>query len=447
LSPPLRICFVAYRGYMRSGGQGIYLWFLARELAALGHLVDVIVGPPYPDPLPFAGEVVELPNLQLWGKRFDPDPAALLPRPNPFRLFQPLNFYELAATHFGFLPEPFAFSVRAFRALAQRLRAGRRYDLVHDVQTLGWGLLAVRALGLPALTTIHHPLSVDRRASFARDRSFREALGTMEFYPVGMQAFVARRLERVLTSSEASATEIARDFGVPRRRLRMVWNGLDTTLFRPLPEATRSPSELLCVARASDPNKGVLGLIDALARLPRETRLTLVDEDAPRNPARLRAQALGCGERLRIVGRVDNEALVRLYNRATLVVVPSRYEGFGLPAAEAMACGTPVVACAAGALPEVLAIGGGGRLVPPGDPEALAKEIGQLLEQPAARAELGARGRAGVARAFAWPRVAEATVAVYREVLAERAERRRGRPARITTSASAGHARASAPSA
>ncbi len=447
MSRPLRVCLLAYRGYMRSGGQGIYLWFLARELAALGHRVDVLVGPPYPDPLPFAREVIELPNQQFWGKRFDPDPAALLPRPDPLRIFEPLNFYELAATYFGFLPEPFAFSVRAFREIARRLRAGVRYDLVHDVQTLGWGLLAVRALGLPALTTIHHPLSVDRRASFARDRTFREALGTMEFYPVGMQAFVARRLERVLTSSQASAGEIARDFGVTPARLRMVWNGLDTTLFRPLPGTPRSPSELLCVARASDPNKGVVGLIDALARLPHEVTLTLVDEDDPRNPGRLRAQALGCASRLRIVGRVDNEELVRLYNRATLVVVPSRYEGFGLPAAEAMACGTPVVACASGALPEVLEIGGGGRLVPPGDSEALAKEIGRLLEQPEARAELGARGRAGVVGAFAWPRVAEATVAVYREVLAERAARRRGRPATITTSASVGSARASAPSA
>src|SRR5215471_18924974 len=86
---PLRICFLAYRGNMHSGGQGIYLWHLARELASLGHEVHVFVGPPFPDPMPFVRSVLELPNPQLWGKRFDPDPAALLPRPNPFRIFEP----------------------------------------------------------------------------------------------------------------------------------------------------------------------------------------------------------------------------------------------------------------------------------------------------------------------------------------------------------------------
>ena len=203
---PLRICFVAYRGNMRCGGQGIYLWFLARELARLGHSVDVLVGPPYPDPMPFAESVTELPNEQFWAKWFARDAGAILPRPEPLRLFAPLHFYELAASRIGFLPEPFAFSLRAFRAVAERVRAGRCYDVVHDVQCLGYGLLGIRALGIPVVTTVHHPLTVDRRASFVRDRSFRDALGTMTFYPIGMQAFVARHIDRVFTSSTASAT-------------------------------------------------------------------------------------------------------------------------------------------------------------------------------------------------------------------------------------------------
>ncbi|HTF33923.1 MAG TPA: glycosyltransferase family 4 protein [Myxococcota bacterium] len=439
---PLRICFLAYRGNMHSGGQGVYLWHLSRELARRGHEVHVFVGPPYPDPMPFAKRRVELPNPQLWGKRFDPDPAALLPRPNPFRIFEPLNFYELAATWFGFLPEPFAFSVRAFRALVATLREGARYDIVHDIQSLGYGLLAVRALGLPLVTTVHHPLSVDRRSSFARDRTLREALGTMEFYPVGMQAFVARRLDAVLTSSRTSAAQIRRDFRVRPKRLRMVWNGIDTEWFRPRPEVARSTSELLCVARASDPNKGVATLIRALARLPHDVTLTLVDEDHAEHEGRRLAHEIGCAGRLRVVGRVSREQLVRLYARATLVVVPSLYEGFGLPAVEAMACGTPVVASAAGALPEVMAVGGAGTLVPPADAEALAKAIAELLAAPEARSRLSSQARPRIEAAFSWPRVAEATVTVYREILDAR--RVRGRPASRTTSASDGMRRATA---
>ena len=428
---PLRIAFAAYRGNMNCGGQGVYLWYLARELARLGHRVDVWVGPPWPAPMPFAASLEELPDEQFWGKWFFSDRRRLLPRPNPLRVFEPLHFYELAASRMGFLPEPFAFSVRVFRALAARLRSGQRFDVVHDVQCLGYGLLGVRALGLPVVTTVHHPLSVDRRASFARDRSLREALGTMEFYPVGMQAFVARRVDRLITSSEASRRQIERDFRVPGRRLRMVGNGLDTELFRPDPDVPRAEGEILCVGRASDPNKSVRSLVAALGRLAPGMRLTLVDEDSPHNAARGWAREHGCADRLHITGRVSNEELVALYRRAMLVVVPSRYEGFGLPAAEAMACGTPVVAARSGALPEVVATGGGGILVPPEDPEALAKAIATLAEQPEARQAMGARAPARIEAAYAWPRVAARTAEVYAETIAER----RGRPLRTTTSA------------
>ena len=424
---PLRVCFVAYRGNMRCGGQGVYLWHLARQLCALGHRVDVLVGPPYPDPMPFAHRVEELPNQQFWAKWFARDRRALLPHPSPLRVFEPLNFYELCASYLGFLPEPFAFSLRAFGALAHHVRRGDRYDLVHDVQCLGYGILGIRALGVPVVTTVHHPLSVDRRASFVRDRSFRDAIGTMTFYPIGMQSWVARRVDRVFTSSAASARQIADDFGVPGDRIAMVANGVATDVYRPDPSVERSDAEILCVGRASDPNKGIGTLIEALALLPKRARLTLVDDDHPDNPARKRAAELGCADRLHIAGRVPTDALVHLYRRATLVAVPSRYEGFGLPAAEAMACGTPVVATAAGALPEVVGVGGGGVLVPPDCPEALAKGIATLLEQPEARAELGARGRDRVVAAYAWPRVAEATAAVYADVVTEF---RRARPSR-----------------
>ena len=124
---------------------------------------------------------------------------------------------------------------------------------------------------------------------------------------------------------------------------------------------------------------------------------------------------------------------MRLYRRASIVVVPSLYEGFGLPAIEAMACGTPVVASAAGALPEVMETGGGGILVPPGDPEALAKAIATLLEQPEARARLGAEARPRVVEAYSWPRIAARTAALYAAL-----RDARGRPTSTTTSASSG---------
>ena len=197
-------------------------------------------------------------------------------------------------------------------------------------------------------------------------------------------------------------------------------NGLDTERFRPDPAVEKSASELLCVGRANDPTKGVATGVKALARLPDEVRLTLVDRNTPGNEALRLARELGCAERITLTGAVSTEALVRLYQRAALVVVPSRHEGFGLPAVEAMACGTPVVATAAGALPGVMETGGGGVLVEPDDAEGLAKAIAMLLEQPETRGGLGGRARERVEAAYSWPRVAARTAELYREVLAER---------------------------
>ncbi len=416
---PLRICFVAYRGNMRCGGQGVYLWNLVRHLSDMGHCVDVLVGPPHPDPMPFANSVEELPNQQFWAKWFARDVRAMLPRPNPLGIFEPLNFYELCSSYLGFLPEPFAFSMRAFRVLARRIQRGIPYDLVHDVQCLGYGILGVRALGLPVVTTVHHPLTVDREASFVRDRGLRDAIGTMAFYPIGMQSWVARRIERVLTSSTVSAQRIASDFGVPAQRIAMVANGVATDIYCPDSRVSRSEAEILCVGRASDPNKGVGTLIEALALLPEHVHLTLVDDAHPDNPARKRAAELGCDRRLRVVGRVSTEELVNLYRRATVVAVPSRYEGFGLPVAEAMACGTPVVATDAGALREVLETAGGGVMVSKDDPASLAKGIATQLEQPRTRGESARRARDRIVAAYAWPRIAEATAGVYADVVQE----------------------------
>ena len=432
---PRRVCFVAYRGNMSCGGQGIYLWFLARELARRGIEVDVVVGPPYPDAMPFARSVERLPNLELWARWFTRDWAGMLRGDGALRVLSPLNFYELAASRLGFLPEPFAFSVRALRALARRLRAGERWDIVHDVQCLGWGLLGLHRMGLPIVSTIHHPLTVDRRASFIRDESFREAIGSMQFYPIGMQSTVARRIDRIFTSSELSAHTIAADFGVAPDRIRNVHNGLDTDLYCPDPAEKRSDREILCVGRASDPNKGIRTLIRAFGRLPADLRLTLIDNDHPENDVFKWAREAGVAERLRVTGRVETDELVRHYRRAALVVVPSRFEGFGLPAVEAMACGTPVVACRAGALPEVMDIAAGGVLVEKDSPEALAAGIASLMDAPERREALGRIGRERVEQAFSWRGVAAATADGYEEVLSER----RGLPTTTITSASAGH--------
>ena len=413
----MRVAFLCYRGNMKSGGQGVYLHALTRELAALGCEIDVFVGPPYPCELPWA-RVFRLPNQMFWGKRFDKRPGAFLDRERPWSIFRPLDFFEFAVTRFGFLPEPFAFSARAAVALQRELRRGARYDLVHDVQSLGYGLLWLQALGLPVVTTIHHPLSIDLRSSLARDQTFRERKGSLTFYPVRTQARVARRLAGVLTSSGASRDAIARDFRVRPERIVDVRNGVE------LPAAAERRArprrtELLFVGRCGDPNKGLEFLLQALALLPHDVELRVLDGRPFGTPLDDALRELRLESRVRFSGKVSEPELQRAYRDAAAVVLPSLFEGFGLPAIEALAAGTPVVATRAGALPELIEDAGAGRLVPPRDPPALAKAIAEVLERwDEAHAEaLAARPR--LEAVFGWRPTAERTLAVYRRVLAE----------------------------
>jgi glycosyltransferase involved in cell wall biosynthesis len=418
----MRIALLAYRGTMRTGGLGIYLRDLSRELVQLGHEIDLYVGPPYPDPLPWL-RTFALPNQQYWDRRFTKSWAAPLAHGRPFHIFEPLNFYEFAATRFGFLTEPFAFSLRAARALIVELRAGTRYDLIHDVQTLGYGLLWLRALGIPTITTIHHPLTVDRRFSLQRDRSFREKKGTLTFYPVRTQARVARRVDAVITSSEASVREIEQGFGVERAKIHNVANGVE--LPPPgTPRARPSPPEILFMARARDPHKGFATLLRALALLPAEVRLRVLDDPPSTwDPLQPLISDLKLQERVRFDGKIPRAELELALRTTSVVAVPSLFEGFGLPALEALASGTPLVASRAGALPEVVAIAGAGTLVEPDDPRALAEGLRATLTgwEDQHRRALAARER--IEGAFSWPRVAARTADVYARVLAARRTR------------------------
>jgi glycosyltransferase involved in cell wall biosynthesis len=354
----------------------------------------------------------------FWGKRFDKRRGAFLPEPDPFAILRPLDFFEFAVTRFGFLPEPFAFSVRAAAAVLRNLRAGRSYDLIHDVQSVSYGLLLLQALRMPVVTTIHHPLSIDLRSSLARDRTFSERKGSLTFYPVRTQARTARRLAAVLTSSQASKRAIVEDFGVRAERVHDVRNGVEL----PAPPARRArPAhpELLFVGRCGDPNKGLEFLLEALALLPLDVGLRVLDYFPAYTSLEKTLRARNLLGRVRFTGKVSSEELQAAYRDAAAVVLPSLFEGFGLPAIEALASGTPVIASRAGALPEVIADAGTGVLVPPRDPAALAKAIAELLERwDDAHAEaLAARPR--IEAVFGWRPTAERTLALYRRVVAE----------------------------
>ena len=408
---PLRVAFLAYRGNPHCGGQGVYTRHLTRELVALGHDVTVFGGPPYPvldDGVGF----VPVPSLDLYRQ---PDPFRT-PRLREFcTVVDVAEFLIMCAAGF---PEPLTFSLRARAALASRRGS---FDVVHDNQCLGSGLLGIMDDGWPVMATVHHPITVDRELELAGAPDRWRRLTLRRWYGfVGMQTRVVRRLRRVLTVSESSRSDISVHMGVDPARIAVVPVGVDHTRFRPRPDVARVPGRLVTTASADVALKGLVPLLEALAkvRTERHAELVIVGPARPGSGAAVAVARLGLHGAVRFVSGLSDEDLVRLYAEAEAAVVPSLYEGFSLPAAEAMACGVPVVATTGGALPEVVGTTGeAALLVPPGDVQALAAAIGRALDDHLLRRRLGRAGKARALERFTWQATAEGTVAQYRHLL------------------------------
>ena len=370
----LRVCLLSYRSNPYSGGQGVYVKNLSRALLNLGHSVDVVSGPPHPE-MPEGVRLISLPCLDLY------NPSDPFRMPSARELSDPVNLIEwIGVSTMGF-PEPFTFGLRAWRYLRHRL-AG--YDVVHDNQSLSYGIWALSRRA-PTVATIHHPITVDRRWAVRSEKSILRKLQRWRWYScIGMQKRVAKRLGHLITVSESARRDIAREFRIPAGRLRAVPNGIDTDLFRPLPAIDREPGRMIVTNSADSPLKGLSHLLVAVTELSRSrNRFKLVVIGAPQKDGEIerRVRELGIRPWVEFTGRISDAELVRHYARAAAAVIPSVYEGFGLPAGEAMACGVPVISTTGGALPEV--VGDAGLLVPPADPAALAAAIRRLLDHPA----------------------------------------------------------------
>jgi len=397
---------------MYSGGQGIYLYYLTRELAKRGHQITILVGPPYPWEMPWA-RVVRITNHNYYARRLrNYTPEQML------KIFSPLNFFEFAATRFWFFPEMLTYSARAFLKLAELFQNRERFDLIHDNQCLGYGQALLKGFGVPVMASIHHPLAIDRGADFVQSHTVVERARRVVFYPLVMQKIVARRMDLVVSGSKDSADAVQKAFSLDPGKMRVVYDGIDEKVFFPRPEVRRVRGRLIFVGNTEDRKKGILYLLQALSRLPDWVHLTVVDGGA--NWKFYLYQLMDCYQlqkRIIIKERLSPEELALEYCQAEVGVVPSLYEGFGLPAAEAMACATPVVSTTAGALPEVVGNDSAGILIPPKDPQAISKMVMHLLFNAELRKEMGARAAARVKKLFTWTECAAGTEQVYRELL------------------------------
>lgn len=406
----MRVALLSYRSKPHCGGQGVYVRHLSRELVALGHDVEVLSGQPYPELDPGV-RLTKLPSLDLYR---EPDPFRT---PKLRELRDGIDLLEVATMYTAGFPEPLTFSLRAARLLKKRLLD---FDVVHDNQTLGYGLLDIARTGIPLVTTIHHPITFDRRVDLAAASGWKK-LSTRRWYGfLAMQGRVARRLSHVLTVSESSARDIVTDFGVNPDRIEVIPLGVEPEVFS-LPEQPRVPGRIVAMASADTPMKGIATLLEAFAKLrtERDVELLLVTRPRPGGRTEQMVDSLSIKDSVRFVSGLSDTELAEIVGSAEIACVPSLYEGFSLPTVEAMACGTPLVVSRAGAIPEV--VGTDGRcadLVTPGDVEDLAQALAALLDDPERRRRMGDAGRSRALSRFSWRAVAETTAAAYTRAIA-----------------------------
>lgn len=409
---PLRIALLVYRGNPHSGGQGVYTRELARELVGLGHDVTVFAGQPWPDLTDGTG-FVPVPSLDLYRQ---PDPFRI---PKPWELRDAVDLLEVGIMATGAFPEPLTFSLRVHRLLSRRRGD---FDVIHDNQCLGTGIGRLVDDGWPVLETLHHPITVDRRLDLEHAESAIRRLGLRRWYSfLRMQRRVLQKLPRVVTVSESSRRDICAEMGAAEERMHVVPVGVDLASFEPLPEIAEVGGRIVCTTSSDMPLKGLVPLLEAVAKLRTERPdVALHVIGGPRQGSTIpgHIDRLGLAGAVTFHKGITNREITELYASAQVACVPSLYEGFSLPAIEAMACGVPLVATSGGALPEVVGPSGrAGVLVPPGDPEALAAALGRLLDDDDERRRLGEAGRARVLERFTWRRCAEATVEHYRWVV------------------------------
>ena len=390
----MRIALLSYRSKTHCGGQGVYVRYLSRGLAELGHEVEVFSGQPYPEGLDPRVKLTKVPSLDLYR---EPDPFRV-PRPSEIR--DGIDALELATMWSAGFPEPRTFTMRVARILAERRD---EFDVVHDNQSLGSALLKIADSGLPVVATVHHPITRDRVVEIAAAKWWRKPLVRRWYGFAEMQKKVARKIPELLTVSSVTPDQ-----------LHIVPLGVDTELFKPAEHRVRG--RIIAIASADVPLKGVSNLLHAVARLrvARDLDVQLVSKLEPNGPTEKLIAELGISDIVHSSSGLSDEELAALLASAEVACIPSLYEGFSLPAVEAMASGTPIVASRAGALPEVVGDDGAcARLVRPADVDELTAVLGELLDSPSERRRLGAAGRQRALDVFSWESVAAQTVSVY----------------------------------
>ncbi len=374
----------------------------------------MLSGPPYPE-LDEGVELIRIPGLQL----YDSIPVEWGQAASRVRTLADAD--ELWCRVMGRFMEMRSFGKRVLSMIRSR-KEETSWDVIHDNQSIAPWLIAAQDL-MPTVSTIHHPVVIDRDIQVAQAKSALDAMATRRWYSfVNMQRAVAPRLRAVVCPTPSALRDCVTHLGVREHRSSVAANGVDQEVFYATDDH-RAPLRIVTCASAMHAMKGLNVLVRAMALVVgRDVDVTLdVVGGQPSGEIRRLIRDYGLSGRIAFHSPPEASGVAALYRRATIGIVPSLYEGFGLPALEMMACGTPVIASRAGGLTDVCE--GAAVLVPPGDATALSVSIRDLIGSQSLRTKLQ---KAGFQRmeSYTWAQTARDYLTEYDRVIMSWLEQR-----------------------
>ncbi|MDB9967625.1 glycosyltransferase family 4 protein [Gammaproteobacteria bacterium] len=396
---------MSYRSAPFGGGQGIYVYELSKALNSIGHNVDVISGPPYPELIADI-ELIKLPGLNLFSTFKFQERLKIFFHAKNKSLD---DWYEFSSILMGGFPE-----LQTFGNRAKIFLSDKNYDAVIDNQSISFGMIAIQK-SKPLIEIMHHPISKDYFYELKFARGLVQRLSKMRWFSfLKMQKKVAKQIQVVVTPSLNSKQDIHHDFKVPMQNIQVIPNGIDFNTFCALPNIVPRVNGVITTASADVPLKGLDFSLHAIARLKSEypdIKLTVIGSPRAEGHTERLIKRLKLEEQVSFKTNLTKEEITHEYAKSSVAVVSSLYEGFGFPVGEAMACATPLVATNVASIPEIT--GSFAQLIPAEDEEAIYQGIKNIFQSPQKYKIQAELGRQHIIENFNWTKIGHA----YEELL------------------------------
>ncbi len=394
----LNIAILSYRSARFGGGQGVYVRDISYALNLIGHKVDVISGPPYPD-LHKEVNIIKLPGLDLFETFSFKDRAQKLLYKKNKNIY---DYYEFFSVLFGGFPEPKTFGIRAKKYLENN----KNYDLVIDNQSISYSMLDIQKK-LPFIEIIHHPITIDYKYELESSQKIKYRISRYRWYSfLKMQKKVAPKINRIITPSNSSKKGIVNEFNCNEESISVINNGLDTTEFSPIKNFSRNENRLITTASADVPIKGLDYTLKALKILKKDfphIHLIVIGNIKQKGHTQRLIKELKLENNVIFKSNLSKFQIKELYASSSIAIVSSLYEGFGYPVIEAMSCAIPLIATNVSSIPELTSKYA--KLIEPKNEEMISSSVKEILLDYPKYKEIAFEGRQHVIQNFNWIKI------------------------------------------